>query len=595
MQDDNSAKDSLDTPLPEDVDSPVAVSESEVSLPEDASDLPSASHDEQLDEVQDTIHEENGDTEQAEDTQPEQKLSLHQRLRAGLKSWWINKKLRYGTFAGIGFVTFLIACIPPSRYFVLNTVGVRSKASIVVVDDQSENPLKNVQVTIGEQTATTNIDGKAQLTNVKLGKQTLKVKKLAYAETEKSVTIGWGSNPLGSSQIKAVGAQYSFIITDWLSGKPVNKTEASAGEFDASSDEEGKLTLVVDSKQASNLFVVFKAAGYRDERVAVASDSKNSQPVKLVSYRKQAFISKRTGKYDLYKIDADGKNEKLVLPGTGSESDAIGLVSHPNLEVTAMTSSRDNLRNKQGYLLTTLTIVDLNDDTSQNIAQSEQIQIIGWSGDNLVYVQIAAGASASNPKRQRLVSYNQKTEEKIELASSNNFNDVLMVGSKVYYAQSNTSPGFYAQNIDSKNRTTLLDKETWNILRSDYDTLDISSGDEWYQLKVGDSAASKQTGQPVNQKSRIYSDSNDNERSIWVDERDGKGTLVLYDKTNKKEKILVTQAGLENPVRWLSNSTIIYRIRTQQEIADYVLNIEGGTAKKIRDVTPTYGVDRWYH
>jgi hypothetical protein len=258
-----------------------------------------------------------------------------------------------------------------------------------------------------------------------------------------------------------------------------------------------------------------------------------------------------------------------------------------------MTSTRENLRNKQGYLLTTVSIVDLSDDTVRNIAQSEQVQIIGWSGDTLIYVQIASGASASNPKRQRLVSFNHKSEEKIELASSNNFNDVLLVGSKVYYAQSNTNPGFYMQNIDSKNRTLLLDKETWNIFRTDFNILDISTGDEWYQLKIGDSAVRKQSNQPVSQKSRIYSDSNDDEHSIWVDERDGKGTLVLYDKKNQKEKVLVAQAGVENPVRWLSNNTIIYRIRTQQESADYVLNIDGGASKKIRDVTATYGVDRW--
>lgn len=521
--------------------------------------------------------------------------SLKQKISARIHAWWNNKKLRYGTFAGVGLAILLIGSIPPSRYFVMNTVGIRSKASVVVFDDQSDNPLKNVEVSIGGQSALTDIEGRAQLTNLKLGKQTLKIKKLAYAESDKVVTIGWGSNPLGNSSIKAVGAQYSFVITDWLSGKPINKTEASAGDFDASSDEEGELTLVVDAKQASNLFVVFKAAGYRDERVAVAANTTSGQQIKLVSYRKHPFISKRTGKYDLYKIDADGKNEKLLLPGTGSENESIGLVSHPNLELAALTSTRENLRNKQGYLLTTLTIVDLSDDTIRNIAQSEQVQIIGWSGDNLIYVQIASGASASNPKRQRLVSFNQKSEEKVELASSNNFNDVLLVGSKVYYAQSNTNPGFYMQNIDSKNRTTLLDKETWNIFRNDFDTLDISAGDEWYQLKIGDSVAKKQTNQPISQKSRIYSDSSDDERSIWVDDRDGKGTLVLYDKKSQKEKILVAQAGLENPVRWLSNSTIIYRIRTQQESADYVLNIDGGSSKKIRDVTPTYGVDRWYH
>ena len=114
-------------------------------------------------------------------------------------------------------------------------------------------------------------------------------------------------------------------------------------------------------------------------------------------------------------------------------------------------------------------------------------------------------------------------------------------------------------------------------------------------MQIGESTAKKESNQPSNLTSRIYSDSADGARSLWVDQRDGKGVLVLYDKDSDKEKALVSQAGLENPVRWLNNTTLVYRIHTPQETADYVLSIEGGSAKKIRDVTSTYGVDRWYH
>lgn len=46
--------------------------------------------------------------------------------------------------------------------------------------------------------------------------------------------------------------------------------------------------------------------------------------------RKHVFISKRSGTYDVYKVDVDGKNEEKVLSGTGSERpDAIALSIHP--------------------------------------------------------------------------------------------------------------------------------------------------------------------------------------------------------------------------------------------------------------------------
>lgn len=589
--------DSTESEVPqEDSKNETQIEENEVTT-NTADDIPDDS-----DEIVDDIVQEEGDTvleasdaEISKAFEPVVHKNLREKFKDAVSSWWNNKKLRYGTFAGLIIVIVLISAIPTTRYFVLNTVGIRSSASIVVYDDQTNNPLKNVQVSIAGQSSVTDIEGKARLTNVKLGRNELKIQKRAYAETVKIVTIGWGSNPLGNANIKAVGAQYSFIVSDWLSGKPVYRVEASSGNFDATSDEKGALTLVVDASSDENLEVVFKAAGYRDEKIKVDNTKKDGQAVKLVSRRSHPFISKRSGKYDLYKIDADGKNEKLVLAGTGSENESIGLVTHPTKDMTAMVSARDNLRNKQGYLLSTLTLVDLSDNSTTAIAQSEQIQIIGWSGEQLLYVQIAAGASAANSKRQRLISYNYKTEEKTELASSNNFNDVLLIGNKVYYGLSNPQPGFFEQSVDSKNRTTILDKETWSIYRLNYSKLDLSVGQDWYQLNVGEANAKKQTAQPAALSSRNYSDSSDGSKSLWVDQRDGKGTLVLYDKEKDKDTVLIQQAGLENPVRWLSDNTLVYRIRTSQESADYVLNIEGGTPKKIRDVTATFGVDRWYH
>jgi hypothetical protein len=517
------------------------------------------------------------------------------------KKWWNNKKYRYGTFAGMAVLLVILATIPASRYFMMNSIGTRAKASVVVYDEESNNPLKNVNVTIGTQTVVTDAEGRASLDKLKLGRHQYRIQKRAYAERDTKITIGWGSNPLGNINIKPIGAQYSFVIKDWLSGKAVGKAEASAGDFDAIADESGKLTLVVDASSDENLEVTIKAPGYRDEkRKAVQSDSA-SVAIAMVSDRKQPFITKRSGKYDLYKIDVDGKNEKLVLAGTGIEKDDIGIFSHPTQEIAALISTRDNVRNRDGYLLATLTLVDLKDNSTETIAQSEQFQVLGWSGDSMVYVQIASGASAGNPKRQRLIAYDYKKDENTELASSNSFNDVLLVGNSVYYTQMNnyqpssSSVGLYRYTIDSKNRTTLLEREAWNIFRTSYDKLDVSAGDEWYQYKIGDTRAFRQSNQPANLKSRQYVDNPKSEKSIWVDERDGKGALILYDVVSGKDSLLKQQSGISNPVRWLNKNTLVYRVTTPQEIADYVINIDGGESKKIRDVTGTYSVGRWYH
>lgn len=563
--------------------------------------------DETTDEkVDDIVEKESDELLAAEDKELEEAftdkkpLTRKEKLKQLFWRWWHNKKARYGTFAGLIVLIVAIFAIPATRYFVLNNVGVRASASLTIHDQSTSQPLKNVKVSLSNQSGVTDSDGKVKLRYLRLGKTKLVVQKRAFAEVNKTVTVGWGSNPLADVDLKAIGSQYSFVIKDWLSNAPIDKAAANSGEFDATSDKDGKLVLTVDAGKDQELNVKISADGYRTETIVLGENNKDSQEIKMVSARKQAFISKRSGKYDLYKIDVDGKNEELVLAGTGSEQPDIGLVAHPTEEFVAMVSTRDNVRDKDGFLLSTLTLVDLSDNSIKSVAQSERLQILGWSGSKLVFAQIIAGASGGNPNRQRLFSYDYKSASKTELASSNYFNDLVMIGNDIYYAVSNpyqptAFAGLVKIRADGSNKQTILDKEVWNIFRSDYSSLDLSVQQDWYKFVIGESKATKQAKAPASLHNRNYTDSSNGKLSLWVDDRDGKGTLLLYDVAAKTDKVLKAQSGLSSPVRWLDDHTIVYRIHTVAETADYVLNIDGGDVKKIRDVTHTDGVDRWYY
>src|SRR5581483_4649063 len=147
----------------------------------------------------------------------------------------------------------------------------------------------------------------------------------AFAAQSKAYTVGWGSNPLSAVSLTPTGIQYSFTTVDFLSNKPVAKAQAESGapadtesstEANAQSDDKGKLLLTVDKAEDQQLQVTIKAKGYRDEVVMINADDKTDHLVKLVPACKEVFVSKRSGNYDLYTIDVDGKNEKLVLAGT---------------------------------------------------------------------------------------------------------------------------------------------------------------------------------------------------------------------------------------------------------------------------------------
>ncbi len=522
------------------------------------------------------------------------------KFKAFFGAWWHNRLYRRLTV--ILLLAGLVACavLPSSRYFVLNTVGVRASTSMVVLDQTTGQPLKNVEVNLAGQTSRTDKEGTVRLDHIKLGAQTLSIKKVAFADMTKELNIGWGSNPLGSMNLIPVGSQYTFILSDFLSGKSLTKGEASSGEASASSNEKGEVVLSVPQSDDAEIEVTITADNYRNEILKIPAANKVNQQVKLVPARKAVFVSKRSGTFDIYKIDVDGKNEQKLLLGTGSEQpDSMTLVSHPAKEMTAFVSTRGNIRNKDGFLLSTLNIINVENATITKIGQSERIQIIDWIGDRLIYVVVAEGASAASPQRHRLMSYDLKTEQEKELASTNYFNDVMVARGAIYYSPAiykvNGAIGLFRIDSDGSGKKTISDKEAWNLFRTSFDRISVSVGQDWYDYDIPGGKFSKATGAPPALVSRLYIGSPDDSRSLWVEDRDGKGTLLAYDHTGKEDKVLHSQSGLKNPLRWLDNDHVVYRVAGGPETADYVMSLSGGQPKKLTDVTNTAGTDRWYY
>jgi hypothetical protein len=528
------------------------------------------------------------------------------KIRRFFHDWWHNKKARWSTIIGILLLVVGAAVYPNSRYFLLNTAGVRSGASVVVLDNNTRQPLKNVKVQLNNATGETNDDGYVKLEKVRLGSTNLVVTRRAFETQEKKVTVGWGSNPLGDVILEPKGLQYSFVVKDFLSGQPIDKAEAISGDASAFSDKDGKLVLTLDTTSDEPVDIAIKADGYRDEMITETAETTVDKPVNMVPAQQQAFISKRSGKYDLYKVYADGRGEQLVLSGTGFERDDIVLTPQPSGDDVALVSTREGTRSADGNLQSTLNIVNLGSNKVTKLDTGDVVQVEGWVEDTLIYVVVNDQAAAGDAKKQRLVSYNTTTGQKLDIASAPYFNDVIVAGNKVYYAPAreaqvtgepaaNTAVGLYVADPNGTNIKKLQDQEIWTLLRSGYDSITFSTGKDWFEYKFGSAQPSRLNGAPVNQKPRAYTNNANNTQSLWVDERDGKGVLLSYDLGSKQEKVMTGQSGLTYPAHWLNNTTAVYRVNNDNETADYAISINGGAPKKITDVTNTSGIERWYH
>ena len=516
-------------------------------------------------------------------------------IKQKLAALWAKPVVRWGTVTVVVIGLLSVVIVPTERYFVLNIAGVRSSSSVTVYDASTQQPLKNTTVRIGSAQGLTDAEGKVRLQKVKLGKQKFVIEKRAFATATKTIVVGWGSNPLGNIDLTPTGTQYDFVATDFVSGKPLGKVEFSSGEASALADDTGHAKLTVDKPGDQDLQVDVKLDGFRADTLTIKTDSKDVQQVKLAPARKQLFISKRAGKYDLYSIYADGQQEKLVLAGSGSERVAdLVLVPHPSDAPVAYVSTRGNQTNSDGYLLSNLILVDSDSSETANVIASESINIIGWSGTRLIYVAVTAGQSARSPDRYRVMSYDYKTGDNKQLANANYFNDVTLFGGQVYYAPNGgleSSPAkLYRINVDGTNDQAVFDQEVWAIIRVGYEELALSVQQQWFSYVRGSSQATKRNAAPADQQSRIYVDSPDGKHSAWVDVRDGKGVLLAYDLGTKTDKILAEQPGLTYPVRWLNSTTLVYRVGTTKETAEYVVSLDGGQTTKLTDVTATKGL-----
>jgi len=520
------------------------------------------------------------------------KKTIGQKIQSGFGAWWSNVPVRYGTFAALLILFIAVVLLPTTRYTALNLSGVRVSSSMVVVDSQTKLPLKNINVQLQDQAGSTNEEGEISFEELKLGNSELKISKRGYAEVDETIVLGWGSNPLGDQSIVATGEQFTFVLSDWKSGEPITEAEATAGESSSKSDDSGKIILTVgEDENLSELEVTISADNYRDEVFTDDQLLSESIEAKLVPAKKHTFVSNRNGVYDLYKVDIDGDNEEILLKASGSEREVPIVAPHPTKDIIAFSSSRSGEANADGFIMDGLYIVDVNNGEENRIVRSEQLQIIGWSGDILVFLQVVEGTSAGNDERSKLVSYNIETGERKDLAAANYFNDVELVGDKVYYAVSSfavpqSQAKMYVVNVDGEDNNKLIDFQVWNIFRTEYDTLLFSAVDQKWFEQVEDGLVEEISQQP-SPLSLKYVDSPDGKRSAWVEIRDGRGVLLKTDTSELSEEQVISVPGLYEVLYWTNNSTLLYRVINSGETADYVINLDGGEAQKITDVTAT--------
>ncbi len=516
------------------------------------------------------------------------KHSVFDKFKNAWFLWWDNKWSRYGTIAFGVLLALTVILVKPVRNFALNTAGMRSSVLVSVLDGATNLPLEKAVVKVDGVSGETNDKGEVRLTGIHLGNHEVSISKIAFAAVKKQVEFGVRIAEVHDVTLKPTGQKLTFVFNDYLSGKPVVDVQVESGKATAKSNKDGKAILTIAPGSDEDILV--SKAGIRKESIKLAEAQAGMIMRKLVPSAPAVFISKASGKYDVYKMYVDGKDKEVLLAGTGLETQSIVALPKSDGEKVAIVSSRDDKRNKDGYLLTGLFVVDTNSGDIVNIEYAEQITLLGWRADTLLYSQTVAGASAANPNRQKIIAYDFAANKRFQLASANYFAGTELIGTTLYYTISATDPNavesFARVNTDGTGKKTLYNGDTWGLLRSDYNKLKFQTPTKWYEYTLGASAPVVSTP-PSEYGSRYFTDSPDGKASAWVDIRDNKGVLLVRSLADGKDKELTTQKNMHAASYWLNASVIVYRVAGASEVAEYAISADGGAPQKIADVSLT--------
>lgn len=519
-------------------------------------------------------------------TSPQAKAPKKRVRLPNVLTWvWRHKKVRYAII--VLFLAAMAGVIgyPHSRYAILNSAGVRSRASLTVIDETMRLPIGRVNVSIGGTSVQTDSEGLARLQEVRLGRNELKISAPGYETFQKHIIVGWGSNPLGQFTLKPQGRQQPVRVTNLITGKPISDAVVDIPEATTKSDKDGQAKVSVRDPAATKITVTARASGFLEKKIEITLGDAVPD-IALTPSGKHVFAQREAGKLNVYSSNLDGTGKEKILAGSGLENAETAIVVSPNADYAAVVSTRDNERDARGYLKRTLVIIDLETKNANTIEHAEQLQLITWKSEGLVYV---LGDSTQQP-RQSITLYQPDTNQKSRLAASDEFGGVTPMPRYLLFvtdSDKEETKQLISQKYNGEDRKVVLTGDIWSVIRTTYTAVSIQVSDGWRSYDTN-STALETINTPAQITTTQYTDNNDNSWSVWSQQRLGLGTISAWNISEKVGHQVYAKDGVGSPLRF-SGQYIIFRVSNGQETADYVTSLDGGAPQKITDVAMTYG------
>jgi hypothetical protein len=318
-----------------------------------------------------------------------------------LKQLYLKKK-KFTIPATVLVILIIILAIPWSRYKILG-LFIKQSVTINVTDSTTNTPVSGAKINFNGVIASTDGGGKAT-TKVKVGDHPLTITKQYYKtyQVSKLVSLTKSKNIYAVSLV-ANGRQVPITVLNKINGAPAVGIKIQILDTEATTDKDGKATLVVPTTTATQK-ASFQGSGFNNMTAEVTATN-NVVPANTFNVTPAGvvyFLSNASGKLDVVKTNLDGTNRQTVLSGTGKEdSRNTALLATKDWKYLALLSKRDGGSNAKLFLINTsadkLTTID---------EGNASFTLTGWGGHNFAYQVYRNDIPEGQPKQQALKSYN---------------------------------------------------------------------------------------------------------------------------------------------------------------------------------------------
>ncbi len=509
-----------------------------------------------------------------------------------LKAWTLSHKWQSALIAA-GVLLVLgggVVVATDLRFAVMNLFG-KSTVEVVVTDGKSSQPIPQASVSLAGVNVQSDDKGKATLKNVAFGRATLKVTKSAYSDSTQSVLVSSGKSKL-TATLHPVGAKVVLSVTNTISGKPIGLAKATVGQSDAVADGTGTINLVVPPQDQKLIKVTLSADGYNTKSFDIALDGKQAK-VTLTPAGKIYFLSKRTGTINVMKANLDGTDSKVVVTGTGKESETgTVLLASRDWKYLALLSRREG-ENEKVYL------VDTADESLKVVDEGKaNFRVIGWSGHSLVYTVYRPDVEYGQPKQSSIKAYNADSSKivtiddtRADMGNPQQFGDVYIVKDGMVFARNWSGAGKFTDLVYANNSGTLKVVKEFPSDQHPLINLRVAAPDRIYgvtspnyplksivfEYEAGKVVDSDETSDEIY--GAIYPTkllSANDSKTLWSEPRDGKITVIIGDEKGENGKE-VLRLDDYSAYGWFSNEYVLLS-KGGSEL--YVLPADAGTTQK---------------